>query len=43
VEVRQPAKTSSAPSPESTIFTPIALIRRAIRYIGVAARTVVTS
>lgn len=34
---------SSAPSPESTILTPMALIFRAIRNMGVLARIVVTS
>ena len=35
--------TSSAPSPESTILTPIALIFRDMRNIGVLARMVVVS
>jgi hypothetical protein len=38
-----PPKISSLPSPLSTIFTPMALIFRLRRYIGVLARTVVTS
>ena len=35
--------TITARSPLNTIFTPIAFIRRASRYIGVDARMVVTS
>lgn len=35
--------TSSAPSPERTILTPIALIFLAIKNMGVAARMVVVS
>ena len=38
-----PPKTSSLPSPDKTILTPIALILRLRRYMGVLARTVVTS
>ena len=38
-----PPKISSLPSPLKTILTPIALIFRLKRYIGVLARTVVTS
>ena len=39
----RPPKISSLPSPLSTILTPMALIFRLRRYIGVLARTVVTS
>src|ERR1700722_8977999 len=38
-----PPRISSLPSPLRTIFTPIALILRLSKYIGVLARTVVTS
>ena len=40
---KYPPKISSAPSPESTILIPIALIALAIKYIGVDARIVVMS
>ena len=40
---RYPPKTSSAPSPLNTILIPIDLMTRASRYMGVEARTVVTS
>mmetsp|Transcript_18702 Transcript_18702/g.59611 ORF Transcript_18702/g.59611 Transcript_18702/m.59611 type:complete len:229 (+) Transcript_18702:510-1196(+) len=40
---RYPAIASSEPSPESTILTPMALILRLMRYMGVDARMVVTS
>ena len=43
VPARMLPKISSLPSPDSTIFTPIALFRRARRNIGVEARMVVTS
>jgi hypothetical protein len=42
-DVDLPPKISSDPSPERTILTPIALIFRDKRYMGVEARTVVTS
>ena len=40
---RYPPKSSSAPSPDRTIFTPSALILRVMRNIGVEARMVVMS
>ena len=41
--LNEPPKISSLPSPLKTIFTPIALIFLLRRYMGVLARTVVTS
>ena len=40
---RYPPNISSAPSPDSTILMPMLLMTLASRYMGVEARTVVTS
>ncbi|NJR61943.1 MAG: peptidase C14 [Cyanobacteria bacterium CRU_2_1] len=43
MQSHQMFQVSSEPSPDNTIFTPMALILRANKYIGVDARMVVTS